>query len=152
MFYVTEKDHRYLKNEEYREEGGTPAIVESIRAGMVFQLKDAIGVEAILNRENQYTKYDYYLNCLFSNSSLNLIKTCHQLFIKNTQFVHTRQLEGRATSVVLILGKARTNRPLFALQLCVGTSQRLVRHTKSIWLCMRWSVRSVSNGYILRAG
>ena len=29
----------------HREEGGTPAIVESIRAGLVFQLKEAVGVE-----------------------------------------------------------------------------------------------------------
>ena len=36
---VTENTHRYLKETEVREEGGTPAIVESIRAGLVFQLK-----------------------------------------------------------------------------------------------------------------
>jgi selenocysteine lyase/cysteine desulfurase len=57
VFYVTRQDHRYLKNEEQREEGGTPAIVESIRAGLVFQLKHAIGSEAIMRRENHYTKF-----------------------------------------------------------------------------------------------
>ena len=36
-----------------REEGGTPAIVESIRAGLVFQLKNSIGVENIITRERQ---------------------------------------------------------------------------------------------------
>lgn len=36
---VTRDTHLYLKDIEEREEGGTPAIVESIRAGMVFQLK-----------------------------------------------------------------------------------------------------------------
>lgn len=36
---VTRDAHLYLKDIEEREEGGTPAIVESIRAGMVFQLK-----------------------------------------------------------------------------------------------------------------
>jgi hypothetical protein len=30
---------------EHREEGGTPAIIESIRAGLVFQLKEAVGAE-----------------------------------------------------------------------------------------------------------
>ena len=30
-----------------REEGGTPGIVESIRAGMVFGLKQAIGTDVI---------------------------------------------------------------------------------------------------------
>ena len=36
---VTHDSHRYLKEVEMREEAGTPAIVESIRAGLVFQLK-----------------------------------------------------------------------------------------------------------------
>lgn len=36
---VTRDTHAYLKDIEAREEGGTPGIVESIRAGMVFQLK-----------------------------------------------------------------------------------------------------------------
>jgi hypothetical protein len=77
VFFVTKKDHRYLTNEELREEGGTPAIVESIRyllypsgsnrlikkgfkycfikkylrAGLVFQLKQAINPENIMIRE-----------------------------------------------------------------------------------------------------
>ena len=34
-----------------REEGGTPAIVESIRAGLVFQLKEAIGSDVIVALE-----------------------------------------------------------------------------------------------------
>ncbi|RNA01602.1 hypothetical protein BpHYR1_038642 [Brachionus plicatilis] len=55
VFYVTKNDHRYLKNDEMREEGGTPAIVESIRAGLVFQLKNAIGIDTILNKEDHYT-------------------------------------------------------------------------------------------------
>ena len=35
----------------HREEGGTPAIIESIRAGLVFQLKEAVGADAIRERE-----------------------------------------------------------------------------------------------------
>ena len=43
VFYqVTRDTHLYLKDIEEREEGGTPAIVESIRAGMVFQLKEVM--------------------------------------------------------------------------------------------------------------
>ena len=41
--YVNADDHRYLADPAQREEGGTPAIVESIRAGLVFQLKEAVG-------------------------------------------------------------------------------------------------------------
>ena len=39
---------------EHREEGGTPAIVESIRAGLVFALKEAVGVETIREREEDF--------------------------------------------------------------------------------------------------
>ena len=44
--------HRYLEDPEQREEGGTPAIVESIRAGLVFQLKQAVGAEVIRAHED----------------------------------------------------------------------------------------------------
>jgi selenocysteine lyase/cysteine desulfurase len=53
--YVNPTEHVYLGAIEHREEGGTPAIVESIRAGLVFQLKQAVGVEAIREREESFT-------------------------------------------------------------------------------------------------
>jgi selenocysteine lyase/cysteine desulfurase len=49
--YVNESEHRYVDDPVIREEGGTPAIIESIRAGLVFQLKDAVGTDAIRERE-----------------------------------------------------------------------------------------------------
>ena len=49
--YVNEFDHRYLIDPSHREEGGTPAIIESIRAGLVFQLKETVGVSAIQEKE-----------------------------------------------------------------------------------------------------
>nr|WP_225937468.1 aminotransferase class V-fold PLP-dependent enzyme [Myxococcus sp. RHSTA-1-4] len=52
--YVNPTDHRYLLDIEHREEGGTPAIIESIRAGLVFQLKEAVGVGAIRAREHDF--------------------------------------------------------------------------------------------------
>lgn len=51
--YVNPSDHRYLDDAEHREEGGTPAIVESIRAGLVFGLKEAVGVDVIREREER---------------------------------------------------------------------------------------------------
>ena len=50
--YVNPYEHLYLDDPAHREEGGTPAIVESIRAGLVFQLKGAVGVETIRARED----------------------------------------------------------------------------------------------------
>ena len=54
--YVNTVDHRYLANPEHREEGGTPAIIESIRAGLVFQLKQAVGHDVIRAREETFIK------------------------------------------------------------------------------------------------
>ncbi|XP_065058948.1 uncharacterized protein LOC135686606 [Rhopilema esculentum] len=53
VFYVTHHTQRYLKEIEMREEGGTPAIVESIRAGLVFQLKQALSHKNIMEREEE---------------------------------------------------------------------------------------------------
>jgi selenocysteine lyase/cysteine desulfurase len=52
VMFVNADEHRYLTDPVHREEGGTPAIVESIRAGLVFQLKDAVGVDVIEERES----------------------------------------------------------------------------------------------------
>jgi selenocysteine lyase/cysteine desulfurase len=54
--YVNPTEHRYLDDPVQREEGGTPAIVESIRAGLVFQLKQAVGVEVIRGREDHFLR------------------------------------------------------------------------------------------------
>lgn len=49
--FVDPIGHRYLDDPVVREEGGTPAIVESIRAGLVFALKQAVGTDTIQARE-----------------------------------------------------------------------------------------------------
>ncbi len=54
--YVNPLEHRYLDDVECREEGGTPAIVESIRCGLVFQVKRAVGVETIREREESFIR------------------------------------------------------------------------------------------------
>jgi len=56
VVYVNPSEHRYLADPEHREEGGTPAIIESIRAGLVFQLKEAVGVETIRAREEDFIR------------------------------------------------------------------------------------------------
>ena len=52
--YVNPDEHVYLDDPVHREEAGTPAIIESIRAGLVFQLKDAVGVDVIREREERF--------------------------------------------------------------------------------------------------
>lgn len=51
--FVDPTGHRYITDPVAREEGGTPAIVESIRAGLVFAVKDAVGTELIEERERE---------------------------------------------------------------------------------------------------
>ncbi len=51
VLYVNAEDHLYVTDPVHREEGGTPAIIESIRAGLVFQLQQAVGTERIRQRE-----------------------------------------------------------------------------------------------------
>ena len=51
--FVDPVGHRYLDDPVAREEGGTPAIVESIRAGLVFALKQAVGTDVIQAREER---------------------------------------------------------------------------------------------------
>ncbi len=54
--FVNQVEHRYLTDAEHREEGGTPAIVESIRAGLVFKLKQSVGTDTIKEIEGRLTK------------------------------------------------------------------------------------------------
>ena len=54
--FVSPTVQRYHRDAETREEGGTPAIVESIRAGLVFALKDAVGAAAIRAREEAFAR------------------------------------------------------------------------------------------------
>src|SRR5207245_2143078 len=54
--YVNAREHIYLGDVEHREEGGTPAIVESIRAGLVFQLKSDVGAAEIRRREESMVR------------------------------------------------------------------------------------------------
>ncbi|MDT4919991.1 MAG: hypothetical protein QOI15_893 [Pseudonocardiales bacterium] len=52
--YVNPAEHRYLRDPVAREEGGTPAIVEAIRAGMVLHLKQAVGTDVIRAKEDEF--------------------------------------------------------------------------------------------------
>jgi len=54
--YVNPAEHVYLSDPVHREEAGTPAIIESIRAGLVFDLKRNVGVEVIRAHEHDYLR------------------------------------------------------------------------------------------------
>ena len=54
--YVNPAEHVYLADPVHREEAGTPAIVESIRAGLVFDLKRNVGLDVIRAHEHDYLR------------------------------------------------------------------------------------------------
>jgi selenocysteine lyase/cysteine desulfurase len=56
VHFVNRDRHRYLDDVEHREEGGTPDILGSIRAGLVFQLKEAVGTDEIERRERRFVQ------------------------------------------------------------------------------------------------
>jgi selenocysteine lyase/cysteine desulfurase len=56
ILFVSPTAHSYHPDPEIREEGGTPAIVESVRAGLAFAIKEAIGTDEIRRREHDLAR------------------------------------------------------------------------------------------------
>ena len=56
MAYVGPTEHRYIEDPAHREEGGTPDIIGAVRAGLAFQLKDAVGTDLIRRREDAFIR------------------------------------------------------------------------------------------------
>lgn len=56
VMYVSPEHHTFVTDIERREEGGTPAAVESIRAGLVFEIQSAIGTKTIERLESRFIK------------------------------------------------------------------------------------------------
>ncbi len=56
VLYVSPDHHSYISDPEHREEGGTPAIIESIRAGLAFRLKETVGVQTIRALEHDFIR------------------------------------------------------------------------------------------------
>jgi hypothetical protein len=56
ILFVSPTGHSYHPDPAIREEGGTPAIVESVRAGLAFALKDAVGSDEIRRREHDFAR------------------------------------------------------------------------------------------------
>jgi selenocysteine lyase/cysteine desulfurase len=56
ILYVTPERQTYLSDPVQREEGGTPAIVESIRAGLAFRLHAEVGAETVQELEEAFVR------------------------------------------------------------------------------------------------
>ncbi len=79
--FVTRTQTQYVKDIETREQGGTPDILGSIRAGLVFHLKQSIGDEIIEAREDELVKK--FFKRFRSHSTLFILgpPTAHRLAI-----------------------------------------------------------------------
>jgi hypothetical protein len=69
--YVSPEGHSYISDPAHREEGGTPAIIESIRAGLVFKLKSAVGEDVIEKLELSFVKRA--IDCWSANPRISVL-------------------------------------------------------------------------------
>jgi len=53
--YVGMTDQDFISRIEEREKAGTPGVLQTLKAGLVFQVKDAVGVDVIFEREHEFT-------------------------------------------------------------------------------------------------
>jgi len=54
--YVGRQGQDFIRRIEEREKAGTPGVLQTLKAGMVFQIKDEVGVDVINAREHELTK------------------------------------------------------------------------------------------------
>jgi selenocysteine lyase/cysteine desulfurase len=53
--YVGPVDQDYIGHIEEREKAGTPGVLQTLKAGLVFQIKDKVGTDVICRREHELT-------------------------------------------------------------------------------------------------
>jgi selenocysteine lyase/cysteine desulfurase len=104
--YVNPLEHRYLDDPVHREEGGTPAIVESIRAGLVFQLKQSVGVATIRAHEEAY--WQRAVATWLTNPAMQVLGNTSSERLSIVSFVVRRP----PLSVGLAAGRSNPNRYL----------------------------------------
>ena len=54
--YVGMDGQDFISNIEEREKAGTPGVLQTLKAGMVFEIKDRVGVDVINKREHELTQ------------------------------------------------------------------------------------------------
>lgn len=53
--YVGPEDQDFIRRIEEREKAGTPGVLQTLKAGLVFEIKDRVGVDVIEKREHELT-------------------------------------------------------------------------------------------------
>jgi len=54
--YVGPEDQDFIRNIEEREKAGTPGVLQTLKAALVFEIKDRVGVDVINRREHELTQ------------------------------------------------------------------------------------------------
>ena len=111
-----------------REEGGTPAIVDSIRAGLVFQLKEAVGLEMIRAHEEHY------------------LRRAVEAWRAEPAIEILGNLDAERLSIVSFVVRAPSGRYLHH-NFVVAAAQRPVRHPVPGRLLVRRAVRAPAAGH-----
>lgn len=86
--WVSPDTHQYVTEVQRREEGGTPAIIESIRAGLVFALKDRVTVERITTLEHDFIERAYSRLDDCDNIEILGPRDANRLAIMSMRFKH----------------------------------------------------------------
>ena len=53
--YVSQSDQDFISRIEEREKAGTPGVLQTLKSGLVFQIKDSVGIDVINAREHELT-------------------------------------------------------------------------------------------------
>jgi selenocysteine lyase/cysteine desulfurase len=75
------KSHRYIDDIEQREDGGTPAFLQTIKAALAVRLKEQMGVDNILKREKEQNKMVFSILKRIPNLHLLAPNVEHRLSI-----------------------------------------------------------------------
>jgi selenocysteine lyase/cysteine desulfurase len=92
IVFVSPTRQSYHPEPAIREEGGTPGIVEAIRAGLVFALKEAVGTDEIRRREGDFARRA--LRSWGANRRIEILgnRDCERLAIVSLGVRHGRGL------------------------------------------------------------
>lgn len=112
--YVSAHQHIFLENIELREDGGTPAILQFIRASFAYQLRNTIGLDWIHKKEQELR--DYFISK--ANKLEGIIRYCQNS--ENKLPIFSFNLEGKDPYTVASILSNRYNIDVRAGCSCAG--------------------------------
>ena len=90
-------EHRYVKDIQSREDGGTPAFLQTIKTALVLQLKNKMGVQNMLDREHEihkivWKKFSQLKNTHILASNFEVRLGVYSFYIDDLYFILAVQL------------------------------------------------------------